>query len=61
MLTGIKFRMALLQVLSVNGQLVNNLKDLVSIVDSCTDTFLDLDLDYKQKVVLHTHRAKQVG
>ena len=45
------------QVISVNGQKITNLKDLVRIVDTCSETFLDLDLDYRQKVVLHTLRC----
>jgi hypothetical protein len=46
------------QVEAVNGQKINNLQDLVCIVDHCKDEYLDLDLDHRQKVVLHTQRAK---
>ncbi|GAX84374.1 hypothetical protein CEUSTIGMA_g11796.t1 [Chlamydomonas eustigma] len=46
------------QVEAVNGQKITNLQDLVQIVDHCKSEYLDLDLDHKQKVVLHTQRAK---
>ncbi len=38
------------QVKTVNGQVINNLQDLVRIVDNCRDPFLNIDLDYAQKV-----------
>lgn len=38
------------QVMGVNGRPVNNLKELVAMVDSCTEPFLNFDLDHHQKV-----------
>lgn len=43
----------------LNGQRINNLKDLVAKVDSCTMPYLDFDLDYHQKLVLNTQAAKK--
>eukprot|EP00798_Chlamydomonas_sp_ICE-L_P019876 gene19876-26576_t len=40
------------------GEQVTNLKDLVRAVESCTASFLEFDLEYNQKVVLNTKRAK---
>lgn len=47
------------QVLMLNGQRINNLKDLVAKVDSCKMPYLDFDLDYHQKLVLNTQAAKK--
>jgi len=47
------------QVISLNGRKVNNLKDLVVMVEHCGDEYLNFDLDYNQKVVLHAARSKQ--
>ncbi|MEW5313804.1 MAG: hypothetical protein WDW38_005341 [Sanguina aurantia] len=46
------------QVLSVNGTKLHNLHDLVAAVDSSQDQYLVFDLDYAQKVVLNTTKAK---
>lgn len=42
----------------MNGKKVNNLRELVAMVDSCTSGYLDFDLDYNQKVVLSAKKAK---
>lgn len=39
-----------LQVKSLNGQRIMNLKDLVRLVDSCSDKYLHLDLEHNQWV-----------
>ncbi|KAK6924882.1 Protease Do-like, PDZ domain [Dillenia turbinata] len=46
------------QVLAFNGKPVKNLKCLASMVESCEDEFLKLDLEYQQIVVLQTKNAK---
>lgn len=46
------------QVLAVNGHKVANLAELVKLVDACQEEYIDLDLDYNQKVVLQTAAAK---
>jgi hypothetical protein len=38
------------QVLRVNGARVNNMHTLVEAVDSCTEPFLNFELEYNQKV-----------
>ncbi|KAJ8637261.1 hypothetical protein MRB53_011528 [Persea americana] len=47
-----------IQVLNFNGKPVKNLKGLASMVENCTDEFLQFDLDYEQLVVLETKTAK---
>ncbi|XP_060172491.1 protease Do-like 9 [Lycium barbarum] len=46
------------QVLAFNGEPVNNLKSLASMVEKCNDEFLKFDLEYQQVVVLQTKTAK---
>ncbi|GIL64530.1 hypothetical protein Vafri_18424 [Volvox africanus] len=46
------------QVVALNNAPIKNLADLAAKVDACTDSFLCLDLDYNQKVVLDTAKAK---
>lgn len=38
------------QVETLNGVKVNNMRDLVRLVDECEDGYLHFDLDYNQKV-----------
>ena len=45
------------QVLRVNGQKIDNLKDLVKIVEESNDRYLMLDLEYNQLVVLDREEA----
>lgn len=47
------------QVTHVNGQRVMNLRHLVQLVESCKQKYIELDLDYYQKVVLQTEAAKK--
>ncbi|GFR47412.1 hypothetical protein Agub_g9129 [Astrephomene gubernaculifera] len=46
------------QVLALNGSRITNLADLVARVDACSEPFICLDLEYNQKVVLDTSKAK---
>eukprot|EP00897_Mesotaenium_endlicherianum_P008806 jgi/Mesen1/7954/ME000422S07111 len=46
------------QLLGFNGTPVRNLRHLVSMVDTCTEPFLQFELEYQQVVVLETQRAK---
>lgn len=45
-------------VLAFNGNPVENLKSLASMVESCQEEFLKFDLEYQQIVVLRTETAK---
>jgi hypothetical protein len=45
------------QVKSLNGQRIMNLKDLVRLVDSCTDKYLHLDLEHNQWVARTARRV----
>jgi len=49
------------QVLSVNGEEVKSMKQLVRLVRSCTDEWLSITLDHNQKVVLNMGRASQAS
>ncbi|PSC74876.1 Protease Do-like 9 [Micractinium conductrix] len=40
------------QVLKVNGQPINNLKDLVSVIGAATGQYISFDLEYNQLVIL---------
>ncbi|KAI8465037.1 MAG: trypsin-like cysteine/serine peptidase domain-containing protein [Monoraphidium minutum] len=42
-----------------NGEKIYNLAQLVKLVDACADEYLHFDLDYNQKIVLRTDRAKE--
>lgn len=46
------------QVVRFNGHKVNNLREVVALVDTCKDGYLDFDLEYNQKVILD---VKKVG
>ncbi|PKU70486.1 protease Do-like 9 isoform X1 [Dendrobium catenatum] len=46
------------QVVAFNGKPVKNLKSLANMVESCTDEFLQFDLEYEQIVVLQAKTAK---
>ncbi|GLC35506.1 Protease Do-like 9 [Pleodorina starrii] len=46
------------QVVSLNSSPIKNLADLVARVDTCTEPFICLDLEYNTKVVLDTAKAK---
>lgn len=46
------------QVLHVNGLPVQSLKSFASIIESCTEEFLQFILDKQKKLVLHTASAK---
>ncbi|KAG2483061.1 hypothetical protein HYH03_018044 [Edaphochlamys debaryana] len=47
------------QVVSLNGQPIANLADLVARVDACGEHFLSFELEYNQRVVLETAKAKE--
>ncbi|KAF8056110.1 DEGP9 [Scenedesmus sp. PABB004] len=46
------------QVVALNGVKVRNVAELAALVDGCDEPYLHFDLDYNQKVVLATRRAK---
>lgn len=46
------------QVRALNGQRITNLKQLVALVEGCRERFLHFDLDYNQKIILETAKAK---
>lgn len=46
------------QVLAFNGKPVKSLKELAAMVESCSEEFLQFDLEYEQIVVLETKTAK---
>ncbi|XP_021848466.1 protease Do-like 9 [Spinacia oleracea] len=50
--------LANVQVLAVNGNPVNNLKSLASMVESCNNEFLKFDLEFNKVVILRTETAK---
>ncbi|KAG2443617.1 hypothetical protein HXX76_001968 [Chlamydomonas incerta] len=46
------------QVVSLNGSRITNLAELVARVDACDQPYIVLDLEYNQKVVLGTAKAR---
>ncbi len=47
------------QLVSFNGERINNLKQLIERVENCKEPFLDFKLDSCERIILETQKAKK--
>lgn len=58
-MTRIIYKLLCVQVRSLNGERIPDLRTLVNLVDSCEKEYLEFELEYMQMVVLKTTEAKE--